>query len=137
MERLSEREAEIGLQPGVVRVLCNGKRIFAEEFKAELVRRCLVSGTSVAATAMAHGVNANLLRRWIALHGTAQHVRVPVPVMLPVTVQAHGAAHAYPSNASSTPHLIEIDFHGSRVRLHGDVDAQRLGVVLDVLAQRA
>jgi transposase len=35
--------------------------------KAELVRRCLQPGVSVAAMALAHGVNANLVRRWIML----------------------------------------------------------------------
>lgn len=33
--------------------------------KQELVRRCLQPGVSVAAMAMQHGVNANLLRKWI------------------------------------------------------------------------
>lgn len=35
------------------------------EFKAELVARCRGLGVSVARVAMAHGVNANLLRRWV------------------------------------------------------------------------
>lgn len=51
------------LQPGVLRVRSDGKRIYAEDFKADLVRQCLVPGTSVAATGMTHGINANLLRR--------------------------------------------------------------------------
>ena len=63
MDALTETEHPKQLPHGVLRVRSNGKRIYADEFKAELVRQCLVPGTSVAATGMAHGVNANLLRR--------------------------------------------------------------------------
>ena len=49
------------MQQGVLRVRSDGKRMYAEDFKAELVRQCLLPGTSVAATAMAHRINANLL----------------------------------------------------------------------------
>jgi transposase len=135
METLVEREPPRQLQPGVVRVLSNGKRLYADEFKAQLVRQCLVPGASVSATGMAHGVNANLLRRWIVLHHAQGHAAAPA--LLPVTMQGSSAASAPASNSSSTQQLIEIEIHGARVRLHGQVDAQRLGAVLDVLAQRA
>jgi transposase-like protein len=64
-----DRTHSVELQPGVLRVRSDGKRVYAEDFKAELVRQCLKPGTSVAATAMAHRINANLLRRWIGLQG--------------------------------------------------------------------
>ena len=35
------------------------------ELKAAIVAECLVPGASVAAVALAHGVNANLVRKWI------------------------------------------------------------------------
>jgi transposase len=35
--------------------------------KAELMRRCLQPGVSVGAMALAHGVNANLVRWWIVM----------------------------------------------------------------------
>ena len=139
MTSLTDRERASGLPPGVVRLLRNGKRIYAEEFKAELVRQCLVPGASVAATGMAHGINANLLRRWIVLHGARGHASASAaaPALLPVTLRAQSVARAPSSPCTpSAPQSIEIEFHGARVRLHGEVDAQRLGVVLDVLAQR-
>ena len=135
-----DRAHHAQLQPGVLRVRSDGKRMYAEDFKAELVRQCLLPGTSVAATAMAHRINANLLRRWIGLQVT-RSVASPSPVaLLPVTVRAQFAASpepATPTRSSAMTELIEIDFHGARVRLHGCVDAQRLGVVLDALAQRS
>src|SRR5450755_3687873 len=50
---------------GVERVLGDGKRVFAETYKQSLVERCLQPGTSVSRVALEHGINANLLRKWI------------------------------------------------------------------------
>jgi transposase len=38
---------------------------YSEEFKAQVVASCLGIGVSVAAVALEHRLNANLLRRWI------------------------------------------------------------------------
>ena len=70
------------------------RRIHSTEFKAQVVAACSVPGVSNAAVAMAHGINANLARRWVLeaeLRGGGALVRtaksaVPttfVPVQLP------------------------------------------------------
>ena len=41
------------------------RRLHSDEFKANAVAACMQPGRSMAAVAMAHGVNANLLRRWV------------------------------------------------------------------------
>jgi transposase len=41
------------------------RRLHSDEFKANAVALCLQPGMSMAAVAMANGVNANLLRRWV------------------------------------------------------------------------
>ena len=41
------------------------RRKHSIEFKADLVAMCRQPGVSVSAIALAHGVNANLLRKWI------------------------------------------------------------------------
>ncbi len=41
------------------------RRLHSDEFKASAVAACMQPGMSMAAVAMAHGVNANLLRRWV------------------------------------------------------------------------
>lgn len=51
----------------VIKVLGNGKRRFDPVAKARLIDACLEPGVSVAGLALEHGVNANLLRNWIAL----------------------------------------------------------------------
>ncbi len=46
------------------------RRIHSAEFKAQAVQAAQQPGVSMAAVAMAHGINANLLRRWV--HERAQ-----------------------------------------------------------------
>lgn len=127
------------LPPGVLHVRKDGKRTYDEAFKADLVRQCRVPGTSVAATAMAHGINPNLVRRWMVQQGARGASPALPPALLPVTVRTPHAAASPPPvlQALTLPECIEIEFHGARVRLHGAVDAQRLGVVLNVLAQHS
>ena len=40
-------------------------RMHSDEFKANAVASCQTAGISVASVAMANGINANLLRRWV------------------------------------------------------------------------
>jgi transposase len=41
------------------------RRTHGAEFKAQVVAACISPGVSIAAVAMAHGVNSNLARRWV------------------------------------------------------------------------
>lgn len=41
------------------------RRHHSGEFKAKVVEECARPGVSMAAVALAHGLNANLLRRWV------------------------------------------------------------------------
>ena len=46
----------------------DGRCIYDEQAKSELIRACLKRGVSVARMALEHGINANMLRTWIAYH---------------------------------------------------------------------
>ena len=128
----------------VERVLRNGKRVFAHGFKLALVQRCLQPGVSVAGVALTHGVNANLLRKWIGKH-RAELCAPSTPALLPVIVDGSATAcveapaprAVAPAAMPEAPGSIQIDLCGARVTLHGEIDARRLRTVLDVLAQRA
>ena len=41
------------------------RRRYSAEFKADLVARCKQPGVSIASLALANGMNANVLRRWL------------------------------------------------------------------------
>lgn len=68
------------------------RRRFDPQAKRELVQACLLPGVSVAGMALEHGLNANLLRRWISEHvrehsgsvATKQAIENAVPAFVPV-----------------------------------------------------
>ncbi len=45
------------------------RRVHGAEFKAQVLAECQRPGASVAAIALAHGLNANLLRKWLVGRG--------------------------------------------------------------------
>lgn len=116
-------------------MLRNGKRMYVHEFKLGLVRRCMAPGASVSAVALEHGINANLLRKWIDKHRD-QAGASRTPALLPVTI----ATPPEPGSSSQPRAIdsaIEIEIFGARVTLHGDIDPRRLRLVLDALSRRA
>jgi len=53
---------------GVARPVRRGWRRHSEEFKARVIDLARQPGTSTAAVALANGLNANMLRRWVREH---------------------------------------------------------------------
>lgn len=79
----------------VVTVGKDGKRRFDRRTKQRLVDACLEPGASVAGLALRHGVNANLLHKWIKLHqqrlaGASTQSPTAEPAFVPV-VRVSGA----------------------------------------------
>jgi transposase len=131
------------------------RRQHEKSFKAELVARCLVPGASVAAIALAGGINANLLFKWRRDHlrslrlgsatSSSSAVLVPVHVASAVDAEA-GNSQSPPSPASTalavapqrsvrTSGVIELDIAGAQLRLRGPVDEISLCSVLRALRQ--
>lgn len=124
---------------GVERVHRNGKRVFAETYKQSLVERCLQPGMSVSRVALEHGINANLLRKWIDKRAPrSSGVATWVPVTIAATTnEVQPAVAAATSSSRPSGGVIEIEIGKVRVRLRGEVDAQRLAVVLEAVARRS
>lgn len=129
-----------------VRVNRTGRRTYPPEYKRGVVEQCTEPGVSVAGVALAHGINANLVRRWIvrqrrAMSGTTAESPA---ALLPVSVQRVSAApEAFDNEVASTSTKprrggagIEIELYGARIHLHGGVDTQALHALLDVLSRR-
>lgn len=49
------------------------RRTYTPQFKAELIAACQQPGASIAATAREHGMNANVLHRWLKEHRLGLH----------------------------------------------------------------
>ena len=82
------------------------RRIHSEEFKARVVEASKQPGVSLAAVAMANGINANLLRRWVLMSQASAAVtqRTELAPMLP-----HSGFIPVPMPAASEPAPIRID----------------------------
>lgn len=52
----------------------DGRRRYEQESKRSLARACLQPGVSLAGMALKHGVNANLLRKWVVAYQRAPDV---------------------------------------------------------------
>ncbi len=121
--------------PFRVRVNRTGRRTYSREYKLEIVQECSMPGVSVASVALAHRINANLVRRWIVQHRSGR--LFPMPAMLPVTLSAPDALRPLPeSKQPTTAGVIEIEFESARILVRGVVDGAALRTVLDALAKR-
>jgi len=124
------------------------RRVHSEALKRELVERSLLPGASVAALAMEHGINANLLFAWRRAHPRATASPVPAerassgggsaalaPVeVMPEATPGLAMAATAPAIRPGTPAgTIEIEVAGTRVRLRGAVDETSLRSVLAAL----
>ena len=129
-----------------VRVNRTGRRTYTAAYKLDLVRRCSEPGVSVAGVAMAHGINANLVRRWIVRQRRAASDATPklnVP-LLPVVIEAptsgqgraDGQAQLATRRHRSGAGSIEIELSGARIHLRGEIDATSLTTVIDILSRR-
>lgn len=106
------------------------RRTYARQFKSEVVAQCLAPGASVSGVALMHGINANVIRKWLPRSGSA--------TMLPVTLEAAlavtSARAAMPAMRSATRPPIELMLAGATVRLPPGFDPQELRSVVQILA---
>jgi transposase len=121
-----------------IRTNRTGRRTYTEEFKRSVVGQCNEPGVSLAAVAMAHRLNANLVRRWVR-HQSMPDVQVKeVAKLLPVTIEGKDTTPGIDpgKRTNSSAALIEIEVYGARIRLRGGVDVASLRGVLAALAGR-
>lgn len=97
------------------RLLWGGRqrRTHSEEFKAHVVEACGQPGVSMAAVALANGLNANLLRRWVVARGGVRPAKrsgpeIPLPASRGEFVPLQLAA---PSPRGVDGRQIQIELH--------------------------
>ena len=130
----------------------DGRNIYSSAGKRTLIHACLQPGISVAGSALANGVNANLLRKWIQRYQCRQssnkpavksnHRPIPLlPIQLtepsPVSKTEHNPPLTIEApTVAAQSNQIEIEIAGAKLTLHGNIDARQLRLVLACLAQR-
>lgn len=66
------------------------RRSYPKTLKAQIVAECSQAGASIASVALAHGVNANVVHKWIR---QAQPSQNETPAFVPVLAPALAARH--------------------------------------------
>ena len=71
---------------------------YPKPFKAQVVRECLQPGATVSSVAIRHGINANVIRKWLPLY------RDQLPAALPAFVPVRAA----PKRSTEASVMIEL-----------------------------
>ena len=102
------------------------RRTYTPQFKAELLSDCKQPGASIAAVALQHGMNANVLHRWLKDHRQGPPLLNdggPAPAFLPIDLGASRPVLNSEPSAPPSNIRIELQHHAMKVTLHWPVDA--------------
>jgi transposase len=119
------------------------RRRHSAAFKRKLLELVEQPGASVAAVALEHGVNANLVFKWrkakVDRKRSARDIHKSV--MLPVSLDPQELLVTVPTpepdRATSKEGFIEVEIAGARVLLRGSVDPANVRCVLMALRETA
>ncbi|WP_122669946.1 transposase [Pseudomonas viridiflava] len=62
---------------------------YPKPFKAQVVQECLQPGASVSSVAISHGINANVIRKWLPIYGDKPVAPLPAFVRLQPMPKRH------------------------------------------------
>ncbi len=79
---------------------------YPKPFKAQDVQECLQPGATVSSVAISHGINANVIRKWLPLYQYQ-----PVPASLPAFVPLK----ATPKRPAEASVVIELPMAGQMI----------------------
>ena len=119
------------------------KRRHSAAFKRKILELVEQPGASVAAVALEHGVNANLVFKWrkAKLDRKRSPRVIHQPVLLSVSVDPQEAPLMVPTpepeRAARKEGVIEVEIGGARVLLRGSVDPANVRCVLMALRETA
>jgi transposase len=115
------------------------KRRHSPAFKRKILELVEQPGASVAAVALEHGVNANLVFKWrkAKLDRRRPPRAMHQPVLLPVSVDPQESPLTVPTpepeRSACKEGVIEVEIGGARVLLRGSVDPANVRCVLIAL----
>lgn len=94
------------------------RRRYTEEFKRQAIEACLQPGVSMASIALANGLNANLLRRWVTERQEKMAGGVTLPDQRPMEVAEPTAPGLVPITVALPEAVpsgqIKIEIHRSQ-----------------------
>ena len=104
------------------------RRRHSAEFKAAVIEECLRPGVSIAAVALAHGLNANMLRKWVIDGEHKLVASAPTPAPEPEAPQMPPPTFiplALPAPAVDGEIQIELQRAGTTVKIVWPAGAAR------------
>lgn len=119
--------------PATAAETTRARRTYPRQFKSEVVAQCLLPGASVSAIALSHGINANVIRKWLPQRGPG--TSVVRTTMLPVTIQSESSVATPRSGmrGSRDAAPIELTLAGATVRLPAGFDPRELRSIVQIL----
>lgn len=66
----------------IKRITMRQRHSYPKPFKAQVVQECLQPGASVSGVALSHGINANVVRKWLPLYRNQPPATLPAFVPL-------------------------------------------------------
>lgn len=121
-------DAKIGV-PAAAPETTRARRTYARQFKSDVIAQCQVPGASVSAIALSHGINANVIRKWLPRHGATTMLPVTIESAAPEAVTRPGA----PAARSAARPPIELTLAGATVRLPAGFDPHELRSIVQIL----
>ena len=121
-------DAKIGV-PAATPEMGRTRRTYARQFKSGVIAQCLVPGASVSAIALSHGINANVIRKWLPRPSSAP--MLPVTVESAAAVTSPGCDEHHASSATPTHRTDPGRRHRARA---GRFDPQELRSIVQILA---
>jgi transposase-like protein len=133
--------------PGVSQPARRSWRRHSDEFKARVIAMARQGHGSVAAVALANGLNANMLRRWVresemadaAAPAMSAHAVISPPAFVPVTLADCGdrtPAAPEPPAVASAPERVTLEIRRGTTSVSASLpmDARSAAWLRDVLA---
>lgn len=101
--------------------------------KLAIIRECLQPGASLAGVALAHGANANMVRKWVVTYQRGGYGPLPdaQPRLLPVVVKPRVTRR---SAAADSPPVIEVELRRGVLRVRGCPEQGLLRALIDALS---
>jgi transposase len=94
------------------------RRYYSPQLKTEVIQECRQSGASVAGVAMTHGINANIVHRWLHEEERAAQL-LRAQSFVPVTLEQASQALQVEACPSATPDIrVEVHKGGSTITVN-------------------
>ena len=101
--------------------------------KLAIIRECLQSGASLAGVALAHGANANMVRKWVLKYQRGGYGPLAeASRLLPVVVKPRVTRRST-TTADSGP-VIEVELRRGVLRVHGGYDQTLVRALIEALS---